>query len=466
MTADTAAVTDPRGRTANPWVVTWTVLLGAFAVGINFTILAVSRPAIAADLGVDPSTLVWLISGPILANALTTATAGKLGDLYGHRRVYLVGILGSAVFAAASALAWDAWSLVAFRILGAIVGAAAGPASMATINLMFPPAQRSKALGYWSMVGAGGPVVGLVIGGPLVDAFGWRTIFEVQVPLLVLAAIAAWRLLPESPRAPRADFDVAGNVAIGFALLALLIGVERGRVWGWTSPATVGCAALSVAAGLVFIRVEQRAADPLIPIAYFRRRSFAVPIIVLFFAQFGHMGGFILAPKLLAEVGGVSATHISTLLIPRPLTFGIAGVASGYFVRRVGIRRLGVTGTAFTVISLVMISMVTEHLNTWVVVASIALSGLGMGLAQPAISTSIANSVADGDLGAAGATNQMVAQVATSLGMNLIDSVQAGLVATAGLAGSYAVAYRLGAGITFAGVVAAFMLPRRSGATR
>jgi len=446
----------------NPWVVTWAVLAGLFAVGINFTILAVSRPAIADDLGVDASTLVWLISGPILANALFTATAGKIGDLRGHRRVYLAGMSGSAVFALLSAVAWDSWSLVAFRVAGAVVGAAAGPASLAMINLAFPPAKRSTAMGYWSLVAAGGPVVGLVIGGPVVDAFGWRAIFIGQAPLLVVATLLAAKVLPETPKAEHADFDVAGNVALGVSLVALLGAVERGRSWGWGSPATVGAFSLAVAAGAAFVSIERRVKHPLIPIRYFAVRNFSAPIVLMFFAQLGYMGGFILAPRLLAEVAGEAPGHISNLLIPRPLTFAIVGAGAGAITRWFGIRAVTMFGTALVVVSLWMLGATATDLSTAMVVASIALSGLGMGLVQPAITASVANSVDDRDLGVAGAAQQMVVQVATSLGMNLLDSAQAGWVATAGLAGSYANAYRLGAVITAVGVAAAWFLPRRT----
>ena len=447
-------------RPPNPWVITWTVLAGAFAIGINFTILAVSRPAIADDLHVDASTLVWLISGPMLANALFTATAGKLGDLYGHRRVYLWGIATSVIFAVLSAVAWNSWSLVAFRVLGAVVGSAAVPASMAIINLMFEPAKRSTALGYWSLVGAGAPVVGLIIGGPLVDAFGWRTIFWIQVPLLAVAALIAWRVLPETNRATQTQFDVAGNVVLGISLVALLGAVERASSWGWGSPATIAGFAVALGAGVWFVRIEQRVEHPLIPIRYFKRRNFAVPIVVIFFAQFGYMGGFILVPRLLAEVGGESASHISTLMIPRPLVFAIAGALAGVFIRVIGVRRMTAGGTALIVVSLLMIASTAAALDTWVVIIAIALSGLGMGLVQPAIALSVANSVDDADLGVAGATQQMSVQVATSLGMNLLDSVQTGLVATLGIAGAFSRSYQLGAGLTAAGILFALLLPR------
>ena len=303
-------------------------------------------------------------------------------------------------------------------------------------------------------------VIGLIIGGPLVDAFGWRAIFLIQVPLLAIALAMAWRVLPETDRAEQTTFDVLGNVMLGVALLALLIGVERGRSWGWGSAPTIGCFVLAAVASVLFIRVELRVDHPLLPVQYFRTRSFTMPIVVIFFAQFGYMGGFILAPKLLDEIGHESATHISTLLIPRPLTFAIAGAAAGWFMRRLGMRNIAAIGSMLVVVSLMMIAAVTDELNTWVVVGAIALSGLGMGMVQPAIAASVANSVDDRDLGVAGAAQQMSVQVATSLGMNLLDTVQAGLVATSGLAASYASSYHLGALLTLGGVVAAWFVPK------
>ena len=331
---------------------------------------------------------------------------------------------------------------------------------MAIINLMFTPERRSTALGYWSLVAAGGPVVGLVIGGPMVDAFGWRTIFAIQVPLLISAGVAAFRVLPETPRASQTQFDVAGNVALAVSLLAGLGAVERGRSWGWTSGLTIGALVVCVAAGALFVRIENRVEHPLIPVQYFARRRFVVPMVVIFFAQFGYMGGFILAPKLLAEVGNETATHISTLLIPRPLTFALAGAAAGFLAARVGIRPIVMAGTAMVVVSLVMISGTVSNLTTTAVIAAIALSGLGMGMVQPAVSSSIANSVSNQDLGVAGATQQMVVQVSTSLGMNLLDTVQAGSVGGVGLVDSYVRAYHLGAAITVVGLAAAWWLPR------
>ena len=179
------------------WIVTATVLFGTFWVASTITILAVSRPQIADDLG---ESLVWLISGPTIALALT---ARKFGDLHGHRKVFLIG--SERVDGVCCVRRWRGPARRSSSVLAATASAATGPSSLAIINGLFAREDRSKALGYWSLVVAGGPVLGLVIGGPLVEQVGWRMIFWAQAPLL---ALLAWVLVLETPRRTGVYFDV------------------------------------------------------------------------------------------------------------------------------------------------------------------------------------------------------------------------------------------------------------------
>src|SRR5688500_14325673 len=159
-----------------PWLVLASALFGLFSVGFTITILSNSIPRIANDLHSDESTLTWVVTAPLLAFAVFGPAAGKLADLRGQRRVYLWSLGGVAVFAALTAMAPNAAMLIAFRSAGAAIGAAEAPASLAIINRTFSPDQRAKAMGWWSMVGAGAPVIGVIAGGPVVQAFGWRWI--------------------------------------------------------------------------------------------------------------------------------------------------------------------------------------------------------------------------------------------------------------------------------------------------
>jgi MFS family permease len=452
---------DPDGGTPagpGPWLVTWTVLFGTFWIASTITILAVSRPAIAQDLGASVESLVWLISGPTIAVALTGTTAGKLGDLHGHRRIYLIGMTGATVFVGLSALAWSGPSLIAFRVLGATIGAATGPSSLALINRMFSPAERSKALGFWSLVVAGGPVVGLVVGGPLVEAFGWRTIFVVQAPLLALATVVSWAVIPETRRAAAVHFDVRGQLVLVLSLAGLLVGIDRAAAWGLTNPWVLASFAVVPLAGWWFVRVERRVDHPLIPLAWFRRRSFAIPVLVSFFIQFGYMGGFILTPKLMEEVRGLGADVVSLIMVPRPLTFAIAGPLAGWLSARVTARATVLAGTSSLVLSMLAFAAVADDPTTWVVVVALTLSGFGIGAAQPRIAASVANAVDNADLGIAGATQQLVAHVGTTVGMNVMEAVQVSSRPAMGLGGSYRLAYLVGAAASSGGVVLAWLL--------
>ncbi len=440
------------------WFITWVVLSGAFCVSFTITILSVSRPAIAKDLGADVSVLVWLISGPTIATALSSTTWGKLGDLHGHRRTYIVAMAGATTFALASAAAWDGSSLIAFRVLGALIGAATAPSSMAIINLVFPPERRSAALGYWSLVVAGGPVVGLVAGGPLVDLFGWRMIFLLQAPLLATAGLLAWWVLPRTPRRAGVPVDVGGQVTLAVALLSLLLAIDRGRPLGWAHPVVVGLFALALVASVAFAVVERRVEHPLVPLRYFSRRDFTLPIAIQFFSNFGYMGGFILAPKLLDEVRGMTPGQISLLLIPRPLVYAVSGPLAGRLVPRLGVRLFALLGAICVTASLAVIAVVSNNPTTVVVVAAIAISGAGMGAAQPAVASSVANAVEPGDFGVAGATHQLASQVGASIGMNLLDSIQVARVGAAGVGGSFAQSYGVGTVVTAVGIVLALGL--------
>jgi predicted MFS family arabinose efflux permease len=268
-------------------------------------------------------------------------------------------------------------------------------------------------------------------------------------------------MLPETTKAPDTRFDIAGSVLLAAALVAFLVAVERGRTWGWTSLPTFGVFGCAVLCGVAFSRVEKSVEHPLVPLKYFRTRNFTVPIVVLFFAQFGYMGGFILAPKLLDQIGGMSTTRVSSLLVARPITFAVAGVCAGLLARRLGIRKIAVTGVLLVVASLIVMSYVATSLSEIAVVLAVAISGLGVGMSQPTIAASIANSVDDADLGVAGATQQLALQVSTSVGMNLLDALQASFAVSVALSVSYQRSYLIAAAITALGVLAAFALPAR-----
>jgi EmrB/QacA subfamily drug resistance transporter len=443
-----------RRRVAAPerrrWVVLATVLLGLFATGFTITVLAVSVGTIAADLGTSETTLSWIVTGPLLTLAICMPVFGKLGDLHGHRRLYLGGYAGFTAVTAITAFAWDGSSLIALRMLGALFGAATGPASMALIMHEFPVRDRVQAMGWWSLVGAGAPVFGLVVGGPVVETIGWRAIFLIQAPVSALAVALAVVVLHETPRRPREPVDVAGAGLLALGMVALLLALSEGDRWGWTSPGVLGLLGLSPLALGGFVAVERRAASPLLPLEFFRRANFAPSLVAQFASNFAYMGGFFITPLFMQhQLGwGVSATGYAMLC--RPLTFSLSSPFAGYLATRVGERAAAVFGTALVVASMGGFALAAAHDTVAAVFVALVLSGLGLGASSPSLVSSVANAVEPEDLGVANAAQVMVAQLGVSVGIQLMIAVQAGATFTA--------AYAVGGAVALLGVGAAARL--------
>lgn len=447
-----------QGQLSNRWAVLAVVLAGLFTVSITITLLAVSLTDIAKDLGTTTSVVNWTIVGPMLAFGIVGPAAGKAGDLFGHKRLFLIGLFGAGVFAVLTALSWNAGSLIAFRTLSASFGSATGPAAIAIINRIFDNDERVKALGYWSFVSAGAPVLGVVLGGPLVEAVGWRAIFVVQAPLCILGLIVALVLLPETERQKGVRFDWRGAVLLGIATTSLLLGVNRGRSWGWTSPALLSLFVLSGLALVAFVAVERRAAEPLLPLSWLRRRNLVAPISAQALSNFAYMGGFLITPVLLEEGLGYTTAVVGLLIIARPLAFSIAAPTGSRITMRVGERTAGMVGGAIVVVSMLCLAAIGIGTSSWFIVVALALSGIGLGFQSPAMGAIVAEAVDESDLGVAGALQQLMTQVGAVIGSQVMQTVQESTAGTHGLIPSYGIAYLVGAVVASFGVVAAWFI--------
>ncbi|MEZ5203742.1 MAG: MFS transporter [Acidimicrobiales bacterium] len=450
---------------SNRWSILVVALFGLFAVNVTVTILAVSIHRIAEELGTSEPTMTWVVTGPMLAFGVIGPLVGKLGDRVGHRRIYLFGLAGAAVMAVASALAWNAGSLIAFRTLGAIEGAATGPASFALISRIFPGTERVRALGWWAMVAAGSPVVGVVAGGPLVEAFGWRAMFLGQVPLVLLALAFAIRLFPETPRHRTGRFDLAGAALLAGGVTPVLFAINEGPRLGWGAPSVWIPLAIGPLALAGFVAVERRAAAPLLPLRYLGRAGFSAAIVSQAALNAAYMGSFILTPLLLQNVLGFSETKTGLVSISRPLAFSLAGPMAGAVVLRLGSRRSAALGASAVVAALAWMATFGAHSTVPVIVGGLALAGIGMGLAMPPLSASVTVSVDPADLGIAGASQQMMIQVGVVFGITVMQSVQQSRLGSAGLEGSYHWGYLAGVLLAAVGVAAATRIASASGST-
>src|SRR5680860_191693 len=407
------------------WVLV-TVLAGLFAMGFTITIVAVSLGPIGRDLGASPSALTWGVTGPWLALALTMC-------------------------------AWDGGSFIAARIIGSLPGAAIGPTSMALIMRAFPDEDRVKAMGWWALVGAGGPGIGLAAGGPMVEAFGWRALFLAQVPLALFALIVAIFVLHETPRRSSESIDVAGALTIGLATVAALLALTFGAELGWTHPVVLGLFAIAPAMLWAFVRCERRAEHPLLPLDFFRHRDFTASLVAQFGANFAYMGGFIITPLLMERRFGFTIAATSLAMTIRPLSNSIASPIGGYVAARVGERPMAIVGTVLIAISMLVFAAGAAWGALALVLLALGLSGVGLGGSAPSLITTVANTVDPSDLGVANAAQQMVAQIGVVAGIQMLSTIQGGSDSS----GPFVVAYLVGGVAAVVGVIGAGAVARR-----
>jgi MFS family permease len=399
-----------------------TVMLAVMGFGSLMTIVTVSLAVIADDLDSSRTTLGWIVTGLMLSMAVFTPLGGKLGDIRGHRRMFLIGLVGSVITTVLCALSWNAASLIAFRVLFGMSGALVQPNAMALMMAAYGVERRATAMGWFQFATTGAPTIGLVVGGPLVDVIGWRGIFWVFAAVSVLALVLAVKVMRESELREPVPLDIAGSLALAATILFALLSVSRGVQEGVDDLLVLAMLAASLLALVAFVRVERRAAHPLLRLDYFRRVTFTAPLAANALNQFAYMGGFVVTPLLLGDRYGYTVSTVSLLLAPRPGAFAASSPIGGWLATRIG------EGIPMVAASLMMVaSMVSFALGVGpgmlvFVIIGLALSGVSAGIGAPAYTTLVAGSVEPEDLGVATGMNQ------TMLFVGIVSGIQIMLV--------------------------------------
>ncbi len=420
------------------WVL-FAVLAGMFASSFPFTVLAVALGPIAKEFGARETTISWVITAPMLLSAVAFPLLGKLGDLRGHRRVFLWGFAGSTVVAFATAFAWDAFSLIGLRTISAILGSATQPTAMALLFTVYPPGKRVRAMGWWSMTTAGAPALGLILGGPLVDWLGWRIVFLAQAGMSAAALALALVVLKET--APqRVRFDVLGGLTLAVGVAGFMAALGGVREVGLDSPWISAAAVLGVVGIAAFLRVERRADAPLLPLSLFGDRGFSATLVTNALNSGAYMGAFVIAPLLLYESFGFSITQASLLMVLRTASLTLASPAGGAMGERFGERFASVFGAGLMTAALFLVAWAAWETNLVALAIGLVGQGAGHGLCQPSITSAVARSVEEADLGVASAANRLAGQGGASFGVAALTLAYGGVATPASFGWSFALA--------------------------
>jgi MFS family permease len=470
------------------WWVLWTVLAGLLSVNITFTVFVVALPEVARQLHTTVTTLTWTSTGPLLAFGVAAPILGKLGDLRGYRRLYLWGLSGAALSVVLTASAPTAGVLIAARLFDGVQGAATGAASMALVLQAFSHEDRVKAMGWWALVGAGGPVLGVTIGAPIIQFYGWRALFWGELPLMAAAAVLAVIVLPSHDRAattaaeaqrrtgrseapvpepldpaaaresPWRQLDWVGSATLSGSVTIGLLGLNVAPSWGFTAPKTVALFVVSAALLVAFVLHERTAARPLIPLHYFRRRNFVFPLGARAMVNFAYMGGFFLFPILMERIYGYSETSAGLLSTARPLVFSLSAPIAGYAAVKVGERWSIVVGAGALFVSMLVFTQVGADPSVVLIIVALALSGLGNGVSTPSTASSAANEVAEDELGVMSAAQLLITQIGIVAGIQTMVTVQASSHGGTGDLASFHTAYLVGALVALGAVVCGFFV--------
>lgn len=394
-------------------------MLGIFVSGWPAVILVAALPEIGADLHASRSATAWVLALPMLVGSVMLPTFGRLGDLHGQRRVFTIGLTVCAVMALATALSWNVVSLVVFRTISQTAGFACAPTAVALIMDRYPLAERPKALGIWAFTSAASPALGLIFGGPMVEALSWRGVFAVQCALGLAFLPLALRWLHETPRRTDVGFDIPGGLALMVASGAVLIYLDRGGSAGWTNPLMLATLCLAPIGALAFTRIERRAPFPLLPPGLFRNRRFAAPSIGEFLSQASSNAVFFCSPLMLQQRFGKTVAETALLMLPLPLGMCFGAIVGGRFATRFGERAGGLIGASSMAVSMILFLVGYSNRSMGTITIALIVQGVANGFVRPAVASAAGASLDPEYFGVGMATLRMTALLGSTAGISI-----------------------------------------------
>jgi EmrB/QacA subfamily drug resistance transporter len=460
--------------TRTRWLALYVLCAASLMIVLDTTIVNVALPSIKEDLGFSRTSLAWVVNAYMLTFGGFLLLGGRLGDLFGARRLFLFGIGLFTLASLACGLATTQWFLVSARAVQGLGGAIASAVSLSLMMGLFTePAERAKAMGVFGFVAAGGGSIGVLLGGVLTSSLDWHWIFLVNLPIGVLVCALSLRLLPAISGRAGARLDVAGAVTVTTALILAVYAIVNGNDKGWTSAQTLGLLGGAVALLAAFLAIESRVEAPLVPLGLFRLRNVAVSNIVGVFWAAGMFAWFFLSALYLQLVLGYSPLRIGLAFLPANLIMAAFSLGlSAKLVMRFGIRPPIGAGLGLAAVGLVLLARAPVD-GSFVsdVLPSMILLGFGAGMALNPVLLAAMSDVSPEESGLASGVVNTAFMMGGALGLAILASLAASrtdsLTASgdgrlAALTGGYHVAFVVGALFAVAAAVvgAAFLRDR------
>lgn len=425
-----SSVAPPRVRNAegyaldsHRWWVLGVVGMGSLMSILDATVVNIALPKLMAIFATDVHGVQWVITAYLLALAMVIPLTGYLDETFGGKRVY---ILTLALFTAASALCGLSWSLsvlIFFRILQGLGGGLIQPLGMSMVLREFPPEERGTAMSFIGLPLMLGPALGPTLGGYLVQYVDWRLIFYINVPVGILAVIAASRVLHSSPTNTSQRLDPWGIALVGIGSASLLLGIDNGPTLGWGSTEVVVELTIGLICLAAFVVVELSTDQPLLELRLFRSAQFSIAIFTTLIVQIGLFGGTFLLPVFLQDLRGLGAMETGMLLIPQSIAVALIMPISGRIFDRMGPRVVLVPGLILLAYSTFLFGNLNLNTSNLQIIENLLVRGIGMGLAMMPATTCAMNAIPRHAIPRATALTNALQRIAGSFGTAVMSTV-------------------------------------------
>ncbi len=406
-----------------PWMTLVVVAMGVIMVGIDGSVVAVANPYIGRDLHASLADLQWVTNAYLLVIAVTLILGGKLGDHFGRRRVFLIGVIGFSLASLAIGLVGTIDGVILLRGVQGAFGALLLPNTLALLRAAYPPEELNRAVGIWVSASATATAAGPIVGGLFVEHISWQSVFYINVPVGVATVVLGMFVLLESRESERHRFDIRGVVTLALGLLAVVYALVKAQSWGWGSTRTIGLIAIGLVLIVLFVAIEKRTPHPLIPLGIFKDRSVSLSTIIVLLNFFALFGVLFFVGLYLQSVHGYTPVAAGVRLLPLTITFALSSNLGARLTTRFGPWlpiTVGLLATAVALFSLATLQVDSPYVHLW---PPFVLIGLGIGLVVTAATDAIVGNTPIDEAGVAGGIQGTAIQLGGVLGTAVCGSI-------------------------------------------
>ena len=423
--AQTELPPQKKGFTSTQGWILATLMISSFLGRLDGSIVNLALPKIIQDFGISVTEASYIATAYIIANAVFVPVFGKLGDLIGRKPLYLFGIIGFVLSSMLAGLAWNLPSMLIFRVLQAITVSIDYPIALSIIAFEFTdPKQRVQAQGIWSSIFAASIVFGPLIGGPLTDIFGWRSVFYINVPIGIIGTLMAIRYIREPVANIKGikHFDVLGSVLLAISLGVSVLVLDQGQIWGWGDIKSIISYIVAISSFFFFIRVEQNEKEPVVDLEFFKNLSFTVANLASFISFMGLFGGLFLIPIFAQNLLGYSTTTSGLLFIPMAIAIMVGSQVGVRLYGKIPVRYYVSVGMFWAAFIFYLFSGIDINWNFLDIAWRLGLFAFGIGIGFGPLTQAAVGSVPLKEIG--------VASSVLALSRNLAGAFGAAIFAT------------------------------------